>query len=236
MSGFKMVKLLVAITSWSRDHDRFLRRVLDCYRDEYSDLDVTVALSVNFPFDYDGPNIVRLPKTYDGWRYTWNAREFELGSDFDLLIESDDDVQINRASVEYYLNAADACGPDRIPGLLSCEGDRLITMHSGAKSVIEAGGRRWIVPRNVHSACLIIDRERWIKQTPSRTPTKAAWCTEAEYARSETYFRFEKAVAVDAIADGSALVTHLPNRYLGKPYMRYPTALEVVEKISEERR
>lgn len=225
-----MVKLLVAITSWAEPHRKFLTQVLDVFAAEYADLAPQICLSVNYPFEHALPHM-RLPKAYEGWRYTWNCRRFELQADWTHLIESDDDILVPRRAFDYYV-ARQGLPLPFIPGVVSYEQDvdgsaRLITLASDRPAVkqrMRIEGRDFFEPHNPHSGCLIIDRARWDAARPSETPAKRGWFTEAEYARSELYDRaYTKAVELAAVRDGSALVRHLPTRYLLKTWRTCPT-------------
>ena len=225
-----MVKLLIAITSWSRTHGIFLSKLLDTYAAEYADLAPQICLSVNYAFEHSLPH-TRLTKEYEGWRYTWNCRRYELESDWTHLIESDDDILVPRRAFDYYVKLQGMPAPF-VPGVVSYEQDaagsaRLITLASDrppVKQMMRIEGRACFEPHNPHSGCLIIDRARWDAARPSETPTRSGWFTEAEYARSELYDRaYKKAVEIEAVRDGSALVRHLPARYLLKTWRTCPT-------------
>jgi hypothetical protein len=227
------MRVLLAINSWRSDKARWLHRVLAAYAEHYADLDLRVLLSVNYAFDCAGVckglNLIRLPRRYEGWDYCWNARAAEFASDWDILIESDDDLVVPRAGLQYYVEAMHVLSRECIPGFLSVESDGrkdyLITMPKLFGQAAFAREPGWIEPCNVHSACFVIDRARWEQSPPSREPCRAAWMTRPEYARSEVYHRcYRKRVRVSAIHDGTALVHHLPNRYLIRTWLQYPPA------------
>ena len=225
----KVVKLLIAITSWDKAHAKFLTKALDIYADEYADLNIEVCLSVNYQFEHP-LQTTRLVNEYEGWRHTWNCRRYEMDSDWDYLIESDDDIAVPRRAFDYYVSSQ-SIPLTLIPGFLSYEedldgGKRLITMagpHPLTKQVMQVEGRDCFEPHNPHSGCLVIDRARWDAHRPSTQPINRKWFTEAEYARSELYdTAYTKAIPIDAVRDESALVRHLPIKYLLCMWRVYP--------------
>ncbi len=245
-----MKSILVSLTSWHPDKRQYLTQVLDTYAVEYADCKVTVVLSTAYPFTYDKLPIMRLPRAYSGWDFTWNNRAYllEHGASFDYIIDSDDDCQIPRAAFDYYV-ANEDLPQTYIPGFLSCETDlqgnkHLITLgdklHKRVTDTKTLQGKEFITPYILHSCCMVADKARFVLAVSkglSAAPTKADFYTNAEYARTEIYALLTKVVSVEAIASGGALVNHLPNKVIsyGNPLVagfgwKFPTPAEFTQR------
>jgi len=224
------MKLLISITSYNERERPFLEKVLANYQSEFADAKLQFVLSVNYPFDIP-PNAMVLPKQYDGWRYTWNNKEYVAKHyhSFDFIIDSDADCHISRINFDHYVTEASKLSLDYVPGFMSYEEDKqggkhLITLQNWETRVSEKwklNGKHYITPYNLHTPAVIVDKHRYhlaIKDGLKMTPYRWHFYTEAEMSRTALYYHFKKVVAVDGIQSGNALVWHTPNKYHNNPF------------------
>src|ERR1039458_8263801 len=215
------MKVIISITSYSPSKKKYLDMLLESYS-KWKKYDVSIALAVNYPYETSGSNITIVPSTMTGWDYTYNNKTYLADNykSFDLIVETDDDIQVTEANLDYYCQFQ---GIDKslIPGYLVAEKEYLISMKQPhfpfvtEKLIVE--GKQWIVPHVKHSACFIADRERYGKylQTASKGVLKESkGYSVGALARTDIYLHdMKKVVLVDGIKDGSAIIQHLPMKY-----------------------
>ena len=217
------MKVIISITSYSPSKKKYLDMLLESYS-KWKKYDVSIALAVNYPYETSGSNITIVPSTMTGWDYTYNNKTYLADNykSFDLIVETDDDIQVTEANLDYYCQFR---GIDKslIPGYLVAEKEYLISMKQPhfpfvtEKLIVE--GKQWIVPHVKHSACFIADRERYGKylQTASNGVLEASkGYSVGALARTEMYCNntFKKIVGVEEIKNGSAIIQHLPMKYI----------------------
>lgn len=217
------MKVLINITSYSSNHEKYLLRVLGNFATNYADLDLFYVLSINYPFDIKLPSdkFVRLDKTFDIWNYTWNGHAYlrDHYADFDYVINQDDDVLIPRAAFNYYVTASTAVDNSSIPGLLVAEQDKecknhLITVVPFVKDArVEINGEWYLKPTFQHSACMIADRARFAAIASQTQPAWASLYNPPQASRTMIYTKLQKVIPISAIRDKSCFVQHLPNKY-----------------------
>ena len=229
------MKVLVSITSWSPDKKKYLDMIIEAYS-KWTKYIPTIVLAVNYPYE---TNVIVIPSIRGGWDHCWNNKEYlqQNYQDYDLIIEQDDDIMITETNLDYYVtnqytlpdykdkmypNRIDANGSPKkyMPGFLVAEGDYLISLKQPHFPFIDEkftiGSGYWIVPHIGHSACFIVDKDRYsifLKNTDNQ-PKRIKGHSIGATARTEIYNIFNKMVLVDGIKDKSALVQHLPIKYV----------------------
>ena len=222
------MKVLVSMTSWKEAEKQWLLKVLELYKNEYADLDVTFALCVGYPFNVPSNSVLIEPQ-YEGWEFPWNNDRYvrEHYQDFDYLIHSDCDTFVLRSAFDYYVNTHlwlkdNVDEPKKwIPGIVTTEtfkGDEFLLLPRNEKvgRVVYLNGKQFLIPRNIQSSATIIDRERYAKAIERGLPDSPQdyeRYTVPEMARMGFYFCFNKIVGVDELKKGIAVCRHLPNRY-----------------------
>ena len=241
------MKVIISITSYSPSKKKYLDMLLESYS-KWKKYDVSIALAVNYPYETSGSNITIVPSTMTGWDYTYNNKTYLADNykSFDLIVETDDDIQVTEANLDYYCQFR---GIDKslIPGYLVAEGEYLISMKQPhfpfvtEKLVIE--GKQWIVPHILHQASSISDRDRYGKylQTASKGVLKASkGYSVGALARTEIYLSggMKKVVSIDGIKDGSAIIQHIPMKYInGTPKFelwKFMTPEKVLKEYSHD--
>jgi hypothetical protein len=224
-----MNSILISLNSWGANKERYLRRVLDYYADNFGDYSVDVVLSTTYPFKYDKLPVTPLPQVYSGHAFCWNNRKYilENGDKYSFVLDSDDDMLLTRENLAYYI-ANESLPLDYVPGFLSYEEARgekwLLTVNSTSLCMwadeFEIYQKQFVTPSNLHSALFLVDKPRFdsIKGKLSSEPTKSGKYTVAEWARTEPYSVLKKAVSVEEIVSGGALVEHLPKKYASWNY------------------
>ena len=241
------MKVIISITSYSPSKKKYLDMLLESYS-KWKKYDVSIALAVNYPYETSGSNITIVPSTMTGWDYTYNNKTYLADNykSFDLIVETDDDIQVTESNIEYYLKWQHI-PMDLIPGYLVAEGEYLISMKQPhfpfvtEKLVIE--GKQWIVPHILHQASSLSDRERYAKylQTASKGVLKASkGYSVGALARTEIYLSggMKKVVLVGGIKDGSAIIQHIPMKYInGTPKFelwKFMTPEKVLKEYSHD--
>jgi hypothetical protein len=242
-----MTKVLINITSYREYELKYLKPVLDSYTGkDFKDFEVTVVLST--AYDYKPVNCINLPQTYTGWEHTFNGNEFlkEHYQEHDLIISQDSDILVTPQNIQYYLKYQ-SLPVEYIGGFLVAEGKYLISMKQPhfpfvtEKLVIE--GKQWIVPHILHQASSISDRDRYGKylQTASKGVLKASkGYSVGALARTEIYLSggMKKVVSIDGIKDGSAIIQHIPMKYInGTPKFelwKFMTPEKVLKEYSHD--
>ncbi len=149
---------------------------------------------------------------------------YENYSSYDYVIESDDDILITQENILQYIKYQHIDN-NFIPGFVVTEDDNEKNtyihsmlfnepVHILNKFVLE--NKTWYVPRNIHSACFIIDRNRlknFFNNNPNALFVKSVGVYDVQCtARSEIYTFYTKIINLDDIY--LHLVKHLPNKYL----------------------
>ncbi len=229
-------KILISITSYDKSHSKYLKQIIENYQTEFSNYDLYFVLSLNYPYSNPPTNSTQLPKLYNNWNFTWNAKKY-LKDNYDkysYIIESDDDILVTKENFQYFLDTELKHNKDNLlTGFLvyeqSPDGKKhLITMPSSLprkKEMLSVNNNIYIVPFNQHSACFICDAKKYktaLKNNmPVSPPTTIVPYTSAEFSRTELYFQFKKVIPVEAIVNEKALVKHLSAKYWNIPTMRY---------------
>jgi hypothetical protein len=225
----KNMKILVSITSYNVDKQKYLSQILKCYENISCELNCTIdiVLSIKYDHEYITTNKLILNKSeYTGESHCWSNRKYiyENYSNYDYVIESDDDVLISKENILQYIKYQHV-DINHIPGFIVTEEDceKNIYIHSMLfnepvhilrKFLLE--NKTWFVPRNIHSACFMVDKIRLEKLFNTSTDALSiksvgvydTQCT----ARSEIYTFYIKIINLDEIQHH--LVKHLPNKYL----------------------
>lgn len=223
------MKILVSITSYHKDKEKYLSEILKCYENISNDLNYTidVVLSINYDHTYVTTNKLIINKSeYEGESHCWANRKYiyENYSSYDYVIESDDDILITQENILQYIKYQHIDN-NFIPGFVVTEDDNEKNtyihsmlfnkpVHILNKFVLE--NKTWYVPRNIHSACFIIDRNRlknFFNNNPNALFVKSVGVYDVQCtARSEIYTFYTKIINLDNIH--LHLVKHLPNKYL----------------------
>lgn len=217
MSTIFMVKILISITSYYSNKQRFLGPILANYTGSmFSNYEVTVALATAYSSSY--PNVVMVPTTMTGSAHCWNNKEYlsQSYSNYDIIAEADDDIQIVPANIEYYISSS--LPPTQIAGFLTMEQSgsnvQLISCPKLFGSPFISGS---YTPRMLHSAAFIVDKVRYEQFLKVNIPHKYNNYDEQMMARSGIYTHgFTKIVSADGIKSGGALLVHLPCNYMNK--------------------
>lgn len=223
------MKILVSITSYYKDKEKYLSKILKYYENISNNLNCTIdiVLSINYDHTYITTNKLIINKSeYSGESHCWSNRKYiyENYLSYDYVIESDDDILISQENILQYIKYQHIYD-NLIPGFIVTEDDEEKntyiqsmlfneSVHILNKFVLE--DNTWYVPRNIHSACFIIDRNRLKKFFNDNSTVlfvKSARGYDAQcVARSEIYMYFTKIINLDNIH--LHLVKHLPNKYL----------------------
>ncbi len=122
------MKILVSITSYHKDKEKYLSKILRSYEDISVTLkckiDIILSTNYEFKFDYSG-NIMHITTNYvydSFWEYTWQNKNmiFSMYSDYDYIIESDDDILISEKNIVQYIKLKNI-DKNYIPGFLVTE-------------------------------------------------------------------------------------------------------------------
>ena len=223
------MKILVSITSYHKDKEKYLSEILKCYENISNNLNYTIdiVLSINYDHAYVTTNKLIINKSeYEGESHCWANRKYiyENYSSYDYVIESDDDILITQENILQYIKYQHI-DDNFIPGFVVTEDDNEKNtyihsmlfnepVHILNKFVLE--NKTWYVPRNIHSACFIIDRNRlknFFNNNPNALFVKSVGVYDVQCtARSEIYTFYTKIINLDDIY--LHLVKHLPNKYL----------------------
>jgi hypothetical protein len=223
------MKILVSITSYHKDKEKYLSEILKCYENISNNLNYTIdiVLSINYNHTYITTNKLIINKSeYEGESHCWANRKYiyENYSSYDYVIESDDDILITQENILQYIKYQHI-DDNFIPGFVVTEDDNEKNtyihsmlfnepVHILNKFVLE--NKTWYVPRNIHSACFIIDRNRlknFFNNNPNALFVKSVGVYDVQCtARSEIYTFYTKIINLDNIH--LHLVKHLPNKYL----------------------
>lgn len=223
-----LVKVLLSITSWKAIEKHWLGKVLELYRNEYADVDLTFVLCVGYEFEFPS-NAVRIEPVYQGWQFPWNNDRYvrEHSREFDFIIQSDCDSFIPRSAFNWYVNTHlwlrdNVDEPNKwIPGLVTTEsfkGENYLLIRRTEKpgAVVHINGKAFLKPRNIQSTATIIDRERYAKAIERGLPDSPqdfGGYTVPEVARMGFYFCFNKVVGLDELKQGIPVCQHLPGKY-----------------------
>jgi len=219
------MKIIISITSYGAEHKKFLTRILEHYAAFFSDCDLFYALCVNYPFAAPAqipsacvefippdPALVRRD-------FTWNNKPFlqKHFSEYDFIIETDDDILVPRAAVDYYATASVAMPPAMIPGWLCAEtdpkgNDHLISMNR-FEIDLQTSSVAGITPHNLHSAAFIADTSRYSVVADQITPVTTRGYCKAQASRTLIFATLQKVIPAANIRDKSALIYHLPRKY-----------------------
>jgi hypothetical protein len=212
-----MINVLISITSYDKNKQKYVKQLIDTYS-TFKKYNTTIVLSCNY--DYKPFGSINIPATFTDWNHTFQNKEYlkENYKDYDLIVETDDDVQVTETNLDYYLKWKHL-PVDLIPGFLVAEGDYLISMKQphfpflDGKLTIE--GRQWIIPHSSHSNSFIVDKERYgiFLQTTDIKPHTIKSYSVQTTSRVEIYNTFKKVVLISGINDDSALVQHLSMKY-----------------------
>jgi hypothetical protein len=235
-----MSKILISLVSFNENKKEYLSQVLDSYIKDFYNHDVTFVLSINYEFDYPTANIVKLPKEYNDWNYTWNNKRYVLENclSYDYVIESDDDVILDRAAFEYYIQTQKYLkkhgeGKPFIAGfnVYEVKQDIRYIINAGLandtiSNIHYIGNEIFLEFTNYHSACYLMDREsleRVIKSLPS-TPCQGGIYGLPEWSITSAYLGSTKVIPLSEV-NRRALVKHLPNKYVNQiGQYTFPTA------------
>ena len=216
-----MTKLLISITSCSEQKKPYLKQIVDSYTgDDFKDYSVSVVLASNW---YKPRNCINLDLTGNGWEQCWSCHQYlkDHYSEADIIINQDDDILVTPQNIQYYLKYQ-SLPMEYIGGFLVAEGEYLISMKAPVFPFVDEKltleGKQWIVPHILHQASSISDRERYAKylQTASKGALKASkGYSVGALARTDIYLNdMKKVVLVEGIRDGSAIIQHLPMKYI----------------------
>jgi hypothetical protein len=228
------MKILVSITSYHKDKEKYLSKILRSYEDISVTLEckIDIILSTNyeFKFDYSG-NIMHITTNYvydSFWEYTWQNKKmiFSIYSDYDYIIESDDDILISEKNIVQYIKLKNI-DENYIPGFLVTErgSDNIEYIQSilygntvGQLNTIN--NKLFFIPRNLHSACYMIDKQRMsdflLSNENSTIPRSLNSYDCACTSVCEVYFYYKKVIEIDEINNHT--VNHLPNKYINGKY------------------
>ncbi len=230
------MKILVSITSYHKDKEKYLSQILRSYEDISVTLDckIDIVLSTNYElkFDYSG-NITHIITNYvynSFWEYTWQNKNmiFSMYSDYDYIIESDDDILISEKNIVQYIKLKNI-DKNYIPGFLVTERgtDNIEYIQSilygdtvGQLNTIN--NKLFFTPKNLHSACYMIDKQRmsdfFLLNKNSTVPKSLNPYNGACTSVCEVYFYYKKIMDTDEINNHT--VNHLPNKYINGKYDR----------------
>lgn len=224
------MKILVSITSYNKDKDQYIIRLLKSYESISMQLncEIDIVLSTHYDHNYTTSNNLILNKTdYTGELHCWANAEYvkEHFKLYDYIIESDDDILITSKNILQYIKYQ-SIDLDCIPGFIVTEDNihndstyihsMLFNKPPHVSEKLFLFKSTWFVPHVKHSACYMIDKVRLenyykknLKSTiPKHIDVLDAQCT----ARSEIYYYFKKVINLNEL--DSHLVKHLPNKYL----------------------
>ena len=168
------MKILVSIISYKEDKKNYLIDILKKYEDISNILNcqIDIILSTNYKyiFNYNGNIIHNITDYKDDifWEYTWQNKStiFSRYYDYDYIIESDDDVLITEKNILQYIKLENI-NINYIPGFLITEFDsnniqyiQSILYGSQIGEVNIINNISFFTPKNIHSACYIIDNKR----------------------------------------------------------------------------
>lgn len=227
------MKFLISITSYFDNKTVYINQILEQYDAIQSRLNVQidVVLSCNYEFVHSKRRNINVILNNDaqhvGEVHAWSNFDYIVANhkNYDYIIESDDDILITEDNIQQYIKLQNICD-DYIPGFIVYEmdQDQVVypqSMHLKYPPFVEQqltfADQQYFVPKNVHSACYMIDQKRLSVLIDQNKFSKDRYtlgvydvqCT----ARSLVYINgYTKVVSVNDIK--KHLVHHLPNRYL----------------------
>ncbi len=228
------MKILVSIISYKEDKKNYLIDILKKYEDISNILNcqIDIILSTNYKyiFNYNGNIIHNITDYKDDifWEYTWQNKStiFSRYYDYDYIIESDDDVLITEKNILQYIKLENI-NINYIPGFLITEFDsnniqyiQSILYGSQIGEVNIINNISFFTPKNIHSACYIIDNKRMknflLNNKDAKFPKSIDSYDCACISVSEVYFYYKKVIEIDEINNHT--VNHLPNKYINGKY------------------
>ena len=223
------LRFLVAIASYGRKNDLFLRRIIQKYQSMAMDVDVVVLSEA--PKDL-GPSvkvIVGLPSP-NPWSLPFGHKKLfaENVDRYDLFAYSEDDMEVTEQNVRAFLQATSVLEADEIAGFLRYEVDPAGTLHmpeahAAAHWKPESVRLRkgWTIAEfsNEHAAFYLLTQSQLRQAIESggflREPYEGRYdmlCAAATDPYTNCGFR--KVICISVLDD--FLIHHLPNRYVGQ--------------------
>jgi SAM-dependent methyltransferase len=243
------LRLLVAIASYGRKNDSFLRRIIGNYQSMAMDVDIIVLSEA--PKDIGaGIRVVAGLPSKNPWSLPFGHKQIlaENVERYDLFAYSEDDMEVTEQNVQAFLRVAASLEADEIAGFLRYETDpsgirHLPEAHASAHWKPESVKRRrdCIVAEysNEHAAFYLLTREQLRKAIASggflRGPCEGRYdmlCTAATDPYTNCGFR--KVICISALED--FLIHHLPNRYVGQlglPLSAFTEQVQILMAIAD---
>jgi len=243
----RRLRLLVAIASYGRKNDSFLRRIIRNYQSLAMDVDVVVLSEA--PKEDLGAGVrvqVGLPSK-NPWSLPFGHKPLfaENLDRYDLFAYSEDDMEVTERNVQAFLQVTAALDADEIAGFLRYEVDSaggwsMPEAHASAHWKPESVKRRGDVViaeySNEHAAFYLVTQGQLRKAIDSggflRGPCEGRYdmlCTAATDPYTNCGFR--KVICVSALED--FLIHHLPNRYVGQLGLPLPAFKEQIATLME---
>lgn len=238
------MNILISIVSWRAKEEIYLQQVLNEYSESFSDCNPHYVIALNYTSSLSFPaNTTFITESnLNCAKFCWACHPYinDNFRNYDYIINSDSDIIITRDNFNYYISQSIQLNKSYIPGFLSIEtpdsgSPYLLTMSPlfpRIRKYLEINEKKYIVPISCHSACSIIDRERYqysFDHSLAKSPCSGNGYNHNDLARSDIYTNgdFTKVISYEGIKNGKALVKHLPNRYWNKPHWRNPRVNEL---------
>jgi SAM-dependent methyltransferase len=240
------LRLLVAIASYGRKNESFLRRIIQNYKSMAMDVDVVVLSEGPKDLGSKARVLVGLPSK-NPWSLPFGHKKIlaENLERYDLFAYSEDDMEVTEHHIDAFLRATPALADDEIAGFLRYEiGD------SGAWTLPEAHGDAHWKPESVtrrnnyvigqfsneHAGFYLLTQKQLRKAIDSGRflvgPHEGRYGLP-ETAATDPYTNcgFRKVICVSVIED--FLIHHLPNRYVGQLGLPFPAFKEQSKTLME---
>ena len=218
-----MKNILVTITSVHPLKKKYIDIIIDTYS---KFTNYTCKIYVSSPYGYINPLSTNIINAKVGPRHAWTLHDTINSNyqDYDYVINSDDDILITEANIDYYTKQSLAM--NYIAGFLVYEEAKgfkqILSMpklgQPPASKRLLIGENTYIIPTRKHSACFIVDKNRYKLYLDNGRGVEPS--VEVIYgtqigARTDIYDSgiFDKVIPITAIKNGSALVKHLAKHF-----------------------
>jgi hypothetical protein len=207
------MKILVSLTSYLPIEQRYFRQVIQSYKEYPCTVDFVLSINYDSELSKEG---VCLPKQYNGREYAWNNKQYiaENYQQYDHIIDSDSDIVIPYTTFLDYVGRHTLVGNENIIGFLSSEGNTLLTLKNCP--LYESRDNTYFTPKQVSSACFVVDRERYtdaLSRGMPITPYSLPEYNAGDTSRTDIYRYYQKKVSIDGLLTGDSIVRHLPIKY-----------------------
>jgi 2-polyprenyl-3-methyl-5-hydroxy-6-metoxy-1,4-benzoquinol methylase len=244
----RRLRFLVAIASYGRKNDSFLRRIIQKYQSMAMEVDVVVLSEAPKDLGSEVGVVVGLPSK-NPWSLPFGHKKIfaENLERYDLFAYSEDDMEVTEQNIQAFLQATSALNANEIAGFLRYEIDPSgiwslpeahWTYHWKPESIARRNG--YIIGEftNEHAAFYLLTQAQLRKAIASggflRGPCEGHYdmlCTAATDPYTNCGFR--KVICLSALED--FLIHHLPDRYVGQlglPLSSFKEQIKTLEAIA----